>query len=305
MHEEYRGQQKTMPERRSTRLPNFFIVGAAKSGTTSLYNYLNQHPDVYMSPLKEPHWFSRVSPQPSMGMYSVTSEKDYLKLFKGWQGEHAVGEASPSYLWDSQAPIRIKRSVPDAKIIILLREPISRAFSHYLMDVRDGRQELPFYEALREDYASPEKGWWISHLYVELGLYCEQVARYMDCFGQENVLVLLFEEFVSDVGSTLTQVARFLNIDPTQVSGIDYREKHNVYVIPRKGIAEFALRIPKLKRLGKRLFPEKTKHFLRDKVLFRRAQRPPIERQAANFLQRIYKPEVICLEKLINRKLPW
>jgi Sulfotransferase family len=111
-------------------LPNFFVVGAAKSGTTSIYRYLRQHPDVYMPIVKELHWFSRLEPNPRQGFHPITSEEEYLSLFEGWRGERAIGEASPSYLWDPKAPERIQRSVPSAKILILLREPVDRAFSH-------------------------------------------------------------------------------------------------------------------------------------------------------------------------------
>lgn len=287
-------------------LPNFFIVGAAKSGTTSLYNYLRRHPDVYMSPTKEPHWFSRVKPDPEQGAYAVTSEEEYLDLFKDRQHERAVGEASTSYLWDEKAPDRIKQSIPDAKIIILLREPVSRVFSHYLMDTRVGIQELPFYEAIQEDYENPDKGWYKSHLYVELGMYCEQVSRYFERFGRENVLVLFFEEFVADTDSALSSIARFLGIDADEVGGGQSGERrHNAHAVPRIGFLWSALDNEGVRKLGHRLLPSNLRGFLRDSVLLRQTEKPQIEPEALAFLGGLYASEEACLETLLERGLPW
>src|ERR1051325_186535 len=111
-------------------LPNFFIVGAARSGTTSLYEYLSQAHSIYMSPIKEPHFFA---PNARSSQYSrvIRDWYEYLKLFDHVKNEIAIGEASPSYLWDHESPTFIQRTIPQARIIILLRDPIKRAFSHY------------------------------------------------------------------------------------------------------------------------------------------------------------------------------
>jgi hypothetical protein len=290
-------------------LPNFFIVGAAKAGTTSMYEYLEQHPDVYMAAIKEPHWFSKVRPKADREARPVTSEADYLKLFDGWRGERAVGEASPSYLWDREAPAMIERSVPQARIIIMLREPTSRAFSHYLMDVYAGRQKLPFYDALKEDFANPEKEWGVSHLYVELGLYCEQVSRYFERFGHKNVLVLFFEEIFCGPEATaraLRKVLDFLGLDPG-LNGICYQQRHNSLTKPRNRISRLILDSSGLKRTGGRLLPKKLKRRMREKLLLRRVEKPAarLDPQAAEFLREIYEPETACLEELLGRKLPW
>src|SRR5262249_54680506 len=118
--------------------PNFLIVGAANSGTTSLYTYLNQHPEVFLPALKEPHYFSQIHPayeQRYLRTY-VRDERTYLGLFRKSTGYRAVGEASTSYLSEPEAPSRIYSVAPKTKIIIILRDPVERAHSHYLMDVR-------------------------------------------------------------------------------------------------------------------------------------------------------------------------
>src|SRR5215469_13417957 len=149
--------------------PSFFIVGAANSGTTSLYGYLKQHPDVFMPALKEPHYFAQVTPSHKQRHLRtiIRNQAAYLRLFHRADGCKAIGEASPSYLWDANAPYRIARAIPDAKIIILLRDPVERAYSHYLMDVREGLQDLAFAAALKKDWAQQNKGWSVSQLYVE------------------------------------------------------------------------------------------------------------------------------------------
>ncbi len=145
---------------------------------------------------KEPCFFSPLRPFTEMAFPHpwVSDQAAYLKLFAKGAGCRAIGEASVSYLWDRGAPARIRAAIPDARIVISLRDPIERAYSHYLKDVREGWQGLPFYEALLEDWERPEKGWGVSHLYTELGLYHRQVKRYLDTFGPEQVLILLFDD---------------------------------------------------------------------------------------------------------------
>ncbi len=117
--------------------PNFFLVGAPKSGTSSFYEYLSAHPDIYLPKVKELHYFAY--PEVADTYYDVpfvASESEYLGLFDNRRGEKCAGDLSPSYLYRELAADRIQRFQPDAKIIISLRNPIKRAISHYLMDVR-------------------------------------------------------------------------------------------------------------------------------------------------------------------------
>lgn len=139
-------------------VPNFFIVGAAKSGTTSLYHYLKQHPEIYMSPVKEPKYFlASINKFPHNGPGDIEVDKkiirtwdEYLKLFSNASVEKCIGEASCGYLYYCElvAP-SIKRISPEAKIIIVLRNPVERAFSAYCYLFREGRETLSFEEALK------------------------------------------------------------------------------------------------------------------------------------------------------------
>ena len=160
-----------MSTRRNGRqTPKFLLVGAPKAATSSLYHYMNQHDDIYVPADKEPHYFSY--PEVSDNYYEapiVTTEEEYLRLFADRQGQRMAGDFSPSYLFHSQAASRIKAFQPRAKILILLRNPIKRAISHFLMDVREGLQQRPladFFHATDEDRLFYRE-------YIELGMYSQ------------------------------------------------------------------------------------------------------------------------------------
>src|SRR5918992_1601997 len=134
--------------------PNFFIVGAQKAATTSLYHYLKNIPGVYMSKVKEPSYFAPNYVRPDPGRF-LRDKKEYLRLFKNARGYIAVGEASPSYLWDPDAPKLIHQTVPHARIIMILRDPIERAYSRYLMKKKyRGGMKSSFYDEIIRDYES-------------------------------------------------------------------------------------------------------------------------------------------------------
>ena len=173
-----------------------------------------------MCPVKEPHFFSPDAVQKPGTHQRVGDWDGYLRLFAGATGEIAIGEASPSYLWDRQSPRLIREKIPDAKIIIVLRDPVDRAYSHYLADVRLGWQGMPFLEALQADADQLQKGWGISHLYLELGEYSEQVARYLETFGQDAVTVLLFDDLKRDAHSFISGVLQFLGVPDAEGLGL-------------------------------------------------------------------------------------
>jgi len=158
--------------------PNFFIVGVAKAGTTSLSEWLKQHPQIYIPAIKEPHYFASDLVDPIVRNV-VRTKEDYLALFAKARNYKARGEASTSYFthW-KQVPERIKATIPDARIIILLRDPIERAYSSYLMLVRQGYENLPFVEAVRSGRFS---SWYRV-------TYTQPLKKYIEVFGRENIL---------------------------------------------------------------------------------------------------------------------
>lgn len=286
--------------------PNFFVVGAAKAGTTSLYEYLKQHPQVYMSPVKEPHFFSRVGALAGDNRFvrAITDENEYLALFRYAMDYKAIGEASPSYLWDDHAPYRIKQKVPDAKIIILLRDPIERAYSHYLADVREYGVNQTFYEALAQDAACRNRAWGVSHLYVELGQYASQVARYLEVFTPQYVRVYLFDDFKRSPKDTVRDIALFLGLDPPNEDSIATGVIHNAYATPRSILARRILRSGWIRRIVGTVVPKVLRQNLKTNVLLKRDVKPDLDPEAVQYLRAKYEKELKALERTLKRELP-
>src|ERR671923_1674427 len=213
--------------------PNFFIVGAQRAGTTSLYHYLKKIPGVYMSRVKEPSYFAPNYIRRDPGRF-LRGKEEYLSLFENASGYTAVGEASPMYLWDPDAPKLIHRTVPHARIIMILRDPVERAYSNYLMFTKYSGTKSSFYDELMQDYKSQEKLFGRSKLYIEFGMYYEQVKRYFDIFGREQVKVLIFEEFVQRPAQSVNEVLAFLGVN---YSVTEVKEQYNPYSVPRSPLS--------------------------------------------------------------------
>lgn len=216
---------------------NLFIVGAAKAGTTSVYDILSSANEVRMCRIKELHFFANDivlsdfrlsyrkkysdkekgdklnSNQEHHDIFGLSTE-EYEKLFSGLDNYKYRGEASTSYLYSQNAAANIKEYNPHSKIIIVLRNPIERAYSHYKMNRMTGDDlSMTFSEALESDFRSLSKGWGRSHLYVELSLYYCQVKRYLDLFGTKNVLLLKFDDLKNDQCKVAAQLNNFLGVN--------------------------------------------------------------------------------------------
>jgi sulfotransferase family protein len=284
--------------------PRLFLVGAAKSGTTSLCRDLARHPAVYMSPMKEPHFFSQIQPSPSWEPFfpHVRDEQEYLALFRGATNEEVLGEASTSYLWDRQAAERIKRVVPEARILIMLRDPVDRAYSHYWNDVREGLERRSFAEALAEEQQrSGPGGWGVSSLYIGCGRYADQVGRYLDRFG-DAVLVAFLEDYVRNKASTMADIYAFLGVGPIP-SGLAMRRMNSIS-LPRNRLGGALFASGKLRRLARATVPRPLRGRLRN-ALLEEADPPPMEPATRTLLTEIYRPEVARLSELLGKPPPW
>ena len=275
--------------------PNFFIVGAPKAGTTSLYQYLNAVPGVYMSPMKEPRYFTTIVPVETSAVPPVRDKAEYLRLFQGVKDEVAIGEASVAYLRDPETPKRIHDVVPGARIIILLRDPVERAFSNYLMHVREGWQTVSFQEAL-------QKGLYRDS-YLEEGFYAEQIKRYLDTFGPERVKILIFEEFIQDTKRAVSDVLRFLDVDsePPDSAG----EAHNAFAMPRSRWAYRIFGSRVARRAARKLLPTPLRILVKGRVLLKKVSKPAMPQEARKFLEDFYRDDVGKLEEFFGRRLPW
>lgn len=205
-------------------VPDFFIVGAAKSGTTSLYEALCGHDSIYNVSLKEPHFFSRPSKTlPHSGpfdhelgssRYRNLDLKKYTELYLG-KGDKLAADASADYLYFSQAAFEIFNSVGDVPIIIILRNPIDRAISAYRNMCQMGYETLPFAEALAAEAERITANFDFMWHYKSVGLYAPQVHTYLETFSR--VKILLYEELVSDQKAKLAEVVSFLDLPPQEL----------------------------------------------------------------------------------------
>lgn len=187
------------------QLPNFLIIGTHKAGTSSLYVYLKEHPDVYMSPLKEPRFFAYNPDNPdhhTAKSLPIKRMEDYLKLFNGVSREKAVGEASPNYLHSRTAAKNIRTHIPHAKLIVSLRNPVDKTISLHGMLYRQDKERRSLDEAL-----------WTDERLLHGGRYYDDLRHYMELFGKDQVKVLLFEDLKSDALGVMKDLYRYLEVD--------------------------------------------------------------------------------------------
>lgn len=303
--------------------PNFFLVGAAKAGTTSLYNYLSEHPDIYFSPLKEPNYFSTdIKPEafsatyrkntfldveqyfshshlPHLQLSFVRKPEYYHRLFENVSHQKAIGEASTSYLYSQEAASNIRNYQPDARILAIIRNPVDRIISHYQMALRYGHIHKSFREAVEEDINNPHKGWGISELFIELGMYYEQLKRYYDTFGQRKVKVLLFDDLVNEPERTIKTCHRFLGVAEQPPARFG---QHNPARIPRYRYLNKFMTDSGLKNLLKYVLPSALQEKLKTNM-FDDGDKVHIPQQDIDFLRKIYKTDIHQTSQLIDRDL--
>jgi hypothetical protein len=282
-------------------MPNFLIIGAMKAGTTALYYYLEQHPQIYMSPVKEPDFFC-FEGEKNLDGSPATDIDTYRDLFKSVSSERAIGEASHCYLYEPRAVERIKHYVPEARFIAVLRNPVDRAHSHFLHRVRDGTEPLTeFARALREDAhrKNPQD-------FIGRGLYHGQLKRYFDAFGRDQIRVYLYEDLSDAPLDTLRDAFRFLEVDDTFVPDVSLRR--NVSGYPKYKTLDAVLRRPSLVKQALKLYlPARLRWRLStafDNLKTRNLTEPPsIPPEVQRQLIEIYREDVLKLQELICRDL--
>src|SRR5215210_1024401 len=286
-------------------MPNFLIIGAMKSGTTALYYYLEQHPEIYMSPVKEPNFFS--SQEQENAADAVTNIGTYQHLFRGGSDKKAIGEASHSYLYDPGAAAEIRRYVPEAKLIAILRNPIDRAHSHFLHMVRSGTEPLDdFAQALQEEVGIHKERTFQD--YIGRGLYYDQLKRYFGTFPREQVRVYLYEDLSDAPISTVQDAFRFLKVDHSFVPDVSLRR--NVSGQPKYKTLDGLLRSQsRIKHAAKIYLPARMRWRLSkafDDLKTRNlVEPPPLRLEVRRQLIRVYREDILKLQDLIHRDLSW
>lgn len=299
--------------------PNTFLVGAMKAGTTSLVSALSTHPKVFMPVIKEPNFFCTDLYQHGLGRGAGSSEKAiqrvlesgqamhhayiqdeniYLSLFKNSETTQISVDASTTYLYSKQAAKNIAAKMPDAKIIICLRNPIERAISEFKMNVAIGTAHPPLRDMVLLEEAAHERGV-ISpiHRYVTAGLYHQQVRQYIETFGRNNVVILRFEDLHYRFQSTLDRVFDFLGVEQIEV-GSDIHE--NNAISPRFRTFNYALENIGLKQFIRRTFPVKAKEVLKRLYYRRGAHDLKVDPEDLWMLRDKFAADIANLSKLLD-----
>jgi hypothetical protein len=308
-------------------LPNFFIAGAPKAGTTSFYHHLDSHPQIYMSPIKEPSYFAselrieNFSPEwqaqlrtenTALEQYlrgpmttkrfggPVVEWEDYLRLFRNVRDEIAIGEASVSYLWSETAARNIASQIPDAKIILVLRNPVDRAFSQYLQAVSSGLVRDSFREESAAGIIPRFKRFGVLNPFLEFGMYSQQVKRYMDLFPREHVLIHIYEEMRGNSEEAMARTFGFLGVNTrlTLNSPARFMEPR----IPRMITLGYGLKKFGVWQKAGRIVPDSLRPALR-KAVHRPRASLKISPEDRAYLQSHYREDILRLEGLLQRKL--
>ena len=291
-------------------IPNFLIIGAGKSGTSSLYYYLKQHPQIYMSSLKEPKFFAFEGDEldfkgpatESVKRFSVTTLEEYRKLFEDVTNELAVGEASPIYMYSPKAALKIKQYIPKVKIIAILRQPAERAFSAFSHLVREGYETLSFEEALQQEQKRIDNKWNPLFYYQDSGFYYSQLKMYFELFEREQIKVYLYEDLRTDTSALLQNIFDFLNVERNFQPDLT---KKNVSGIPKsRFVYDLFTKDNIVKTAFKPLFSNRVRRTIYDTITTKTLNpKPEMLLDTKLDLTRIYKQDILQLQELIDRDL--
>jgi sulfotransferase family protein len=286
-------------------LPNFIVIGAAKAGTTALYWYLAEHPDVFMSPKKETNFFAYgrdgqgrlLYGDPEFHQFPVQSLSQYEQLFAGAGDALAVGEASPIYLECPQAAERIRMLLPESRLICSLRHPVDRAYSDYQMDLRRRRRQLDPARDLTPTsaWARPDSHW------MRIGRYYDQLKRYFDLFPREQIQVFLFDDLKREPLKTVQGVYRFLGVDPGFVP--DFDAPHNLGGMPSSQVLEGVFSNQWLRSAVWPLVPKRAANWIRRLRSRNLRPAPPLPSELRRYLTDQLRDDIGRTSELIGRNL--
>ena len=302
-------------------LPDFLIIGAGKSGTTSLDQYLKQHPEIFIPKLKEPNFFgyerSKIEDfnndltEIHHFKNSVTNLEDYLRLFAEARSSQIKGETSNTYLYHKDAPERIKYYNPDVKLIAILRHPAKRLYSRYLHLVRENRVS----RELGNDFSScldKQSIWWRRNDLVKEGFYFKNLSPFYSLFPDKNIRVFLYEELNDHPKKVMHDIYQFLGVDPDFKTdlGIKYNQsgiaRNQILdkMYGRKGwlprTAKFLLPKNAIAKLKNNSMVRKLFNTLREKNMVRPEMDPEIQQKLTHD---VYREDIMKLQALIGKDL--
>jgi hypothetical protein len=300
--------EKNMP------LPNFFILSAGKSGTTALYYTLKEHPEIFVCPVKEPHFFAWEGEPPTFpgpgGLiprnFWVWRPRDYLRLFEQVTIQRAIGEASTGYLYSPTAAQRIWKNLPNSRLVVLLRQPAERAYSSYQFNAqRDLEPARTFAGALALEETRQRAGWYPALFYRAHGFYYARLAAYYNLFPRQQIKVYLYEDWKNTPQVMLRDLFRFLEVDEnfspelrrSNVTRLPKnRRLHNLATHPAQ-IEGRILFLPAVARRAVLSALQWTDNH------FNLAPPPPLDPKLRARLTADYREDILKLQELIQRDL--
>lgn len=293
------------------RNPQFIVAGTARAGTTSLNSYLMQHPEIFLPVIKEPCFFTfageKIDYKNGKFAFALTAIDDYAKLFRKALPSQITGDISTPYLYKYQKTIQNLRKFHDdfssVKVIIVLRNPVDRAYSQYLWKVRDGREDLSFEEAIEKENSRMKENYSFDYFYVDRGMYYEQVKAYIDNF--KSVKIILFEDLKNRTGEILADICEFLNV----ASDFEFvkRTEQNASFLPKSTLLNKLLTIEsktKFKMLNR--IPENIRSSIKEQFMRINSsgkKNPEMNPKTREQLKTFYKEDLLKLQKLIGRDL--
>ncbi|MEC4988491.1 MAG: sulfotransferase [Oscillatoria sp. PMC 1068.18] len=278
------------------KLPDFIIVGGSKCGTTSLHDYLSQHPQLYICPQKETFFFINEPNRSNHKRWgAITELEDYQGLFKDAPENSVIGEISTTYYSCPESARLIHEMLPNVKIIAILRDPANRAFSDYQMHVRDGNEE-PDLKGL----ISPH------NQHVKRGFYYSELLPFFEKFDRKQIKILLFEDLCKDPVIFLQDLFRFVGVDDSFVpnmskkgreGGLPKNQAVNQLLTRKNPVRSFAAGVLKI------FLPVETRRKIREGLVKKNIEKVKLSSEERKQLIEIYRSDILQLEKLIEKDL--
>lgn len=296
-------------------LPTFLVIGAGKGGTTSLHRWLAEHPQVFVTRVKETNYFAHeaseseadaAAPPDGRLAFPIRSWGEYLELFREAGDFSARGEVSPAYLAWPSVPARVAARLPHVRLIAILRHPVDRAYSSYLMHTRDGRERRSFAEATREELeGSADQSLSYGQLnYLRIGLYHQHLSRYWERFGPERLQVELYDDLRTDPRGLLRRVYRFIGVDEGFEPDLSVRL--NPSGLPRNRIFAPLLRKNRVIRTLRSLVPRTLEPRVErayERWRSNQLRKPPLDPGLRADLIERYRDDITLLGRRLGRDL--
>ena len=294
--------------------PSFLFIGTGKAGSTSLYHYLNEHPEVFMSPIKETNFFSYQGGRPDFSgpgdleswahNNTITTLEEYQHNFAAVTNEKAVGEVSPSYLYAPEAPQRIEKLIPDVKLIAILRHPVDRAYSNFQHRTNLGLEPLSdFSQAIEREQERIDNGWAPTWHYIQQGFYYQQLKRYFNLFDRSQLKIYLFEDWMSDKLALVQDVYQFIGVDSSFTPNTT--TKYNISGEPKSKALHNLLHGQNIVKSSlKKIMPQKVRNRLSANIHSANLQKlPRLTEEKRHELTQIYRSDILQLQDLIGKDL--